>query len=89
MVIVNFVFMFTLPFSEGQYFNFNPSPTIALVLGSTLPAVFTAIIFYSVQGISFPFRMTAVAATLMTLRARLVMVPPDAIKNRTASAPCE
>src|ERR1044071_579323 len=26
MLLINFVFMFTLPFSEGQYFNFNPSP---------------------------------------------------------------
>ncbi len=74
MVLVNFVFMFTLPFSEGQYFDFNPSPTIALVLGSTLPAVFTAIIFYSVQGISFPFRMTAVAATLMTLQSSSTII---------------
>jgi hypothetical protein len=74
MVLVNFVFMFTLPFSEGQYFDFNPSPTTALVLGSTLPAVFTAIIFYSVQGISFPLRMTAVAATLMTLQSSSTII---------------
>ena len=74
MVLVNFVFMFTLPFSEGQYFNFNPSPTAALVLGSTMPAVFTAIIFYCVQGISFPFRMTVVSATLMVLQSSSTIV---------------
>jgi hypothetical protein len=69
MVLINFVFMFTLPFSEGQYFDFNPSPTVALILGSTLPAGFTAIIFYSVQSLSFPFRMTVVAAIVMTLQS--------------------
>jgi len=40
MILINLVFMFTLPFSDGQYFDFNPSPTIALVLGLTLPAAF-------------------------------------------------
>lgn len=69
MIIINFVFMFTLPFSEGQYFDFNPSPAIALVLGSTLPAIFTAIIFYSLQDLPFPFRMTVVTATLMTIQS--------------------
>jgi hypothetical protein len=74
MVLVNFVFMFTLPFSEGQYFNFNPSPTAALVLGSIMPAVFTAIVFYCVQGISFPFQMTTVTATLMVLQSSSTIV---------------
>ncbi|HJR84707.1 MAG TPA: hypothetical protein VJ772_04990 [Nitrososphaeraceae archaeon] len=69
MIAINFVFMFTLPFSEGQYFNFNPSPTAALILGSTLPSIFTAIIFYSLQNIQFPFRMTVVTATLMTIQS--------------------
>ena len=61
--------MFTLPFSEGQYFDFNPSPGAALVLGSTLPGIFTAIIFYSLQNLPFPFRMTVVTATLMTIQS--------------------
>lgn len=69
MIIINFVFMFTLPFSEGQYFDFNPSPAVALVLGSTLPGIFTAIIFYSLQNLPFPFRMTVVTATLMTIQS--------------------
>jgi hypothetical protein len=69
MITINFVFMFTLPFSDGQYFDFNPSPTAALILGSTLPSIFTAVIFYSVQNIQFPFRMTVVTATLMTIQS--------------------
>jgi hypothetical protein len=69
MISINFVFMFTLPFSEGQYFDFNPSPTVALILGSTLPSIFTAIIFYSLQNIKFPFRMTVVTATLMAMQS--------------------
>lgn len=69
MIVINFVFMFTLPFSEGQYFDFNPSPAAALVLGSTLPGIFTAIIFYSLQNLPFPFRMTVVTATLMTIQS--------------------
>lgn len=74
MILINFVFMFTLPFSEGQYFNFNPSPTTALILGSTLPAIFTAIIFYYVQDLSFPLRMTVVAAILMTLQGSATII---------------
>jgi hypothetical protein len=74
MILINLVFMFTLPFSDGQYFDFNPSPTIALILGLTLPAAFTAIIFYSVQSISFPFRMTVVAATLITLHSLATII---------------
>lgn len=69
MIVINFVFVFTLPFSEGQYFDFNPSPAAALVLGSTLPGIFTAIIFYSLQNLPFPFRMTVVTATLMTIQS--------------------
>ena len=69
MITINFVFMFTLPFSDGQYFDFNPSPTAALILGSTLPSIFTAVIFYSVQNIQFPFRMTVVTATLLTIQS--------------------
>jgi hypothetical protein len=74
MVLINFVFMFTLPFSEGQYFDFSPSPIAALLLGSTLPAGFTAIIFYSVQSLSFPFRMTVVAAVVMTLQSLATII---------------
>jgi len=69
MISINFVFMFTLPFSDGQFFNFNPSPTAALILGSILPSIFTAVIFYSLQNIQFPFRMTVVTATLMTIQS--------------------
>lgn len=69
LIAINFVFMFTLPFSEGQYFDFNPSPTTALILGSTLPSIFTAIIFYSLQNLKFPFRMTVATATLMAIQS--------------------
>jgi hypothetical protein len=74
MILINLVFMFTLPFSDGQYFDFNPSPTVALILGLTFPAAFTAIVFYSVQSISFPFRMTVVAATLITLQSLATII---------------
>ncbi len=74
MILINLVFMFTLPFSDGQYFDFNPSPTVALVLGLSLPAAFTAIVFYSVQSISFPFRMTVVAATLITVQSLATII---------------
>ena len=74
MILINLVFMFTLPFSDGQYFDFNPSPTVALILGLTLPAALTAIVFYSVQSICFPFRMTVVAATLITLQSLTTII---------------
>lgn len=74
MILINFVFMFTLPFSKGQFFDFNLSPTAALMLGLMLPAAFTAIIFYSVQNLSFPFRMTVVAATLITIQSLATII---------------
>jgi hypothetical protein len=81
MIAINFVFMFTLPFSDGQYFDFNPSPTAALILGSTLPSIFTAVIFYSVQNIQFPFRMTVVTATLMTIQSSATITSNNYFAN--------
>lgn len=81
MITINFVFMFTLPFSDGQYFDFNPSPTAALILGSTLPAVLTAVIFYSLQNIKFPFRMTVVTATLMTIQSSATITSNNYFAN--------
>jgi len=81
LISVNFVFMFTLPFSEGQYFDFNPSPTAALILGSTLPSIFTAVIFYSVQNIQFPFRITVVTATLMTIQSSATITSNNYFAN--------
>ena len=81
MIAINFVFMFTLPFSDGQYFDFNPSPTVALILGSTLPSIFTAVIFYSVQNLQFPFRMTVVTATLMTIQSSATITSNNYFAN--------
>lgn len=81
MISINFVFMFTLPFSDGQYFDFNPSPTVALILGSTLPSIFTAVIFYSVQNLQFPFRMTVVTATLMTIQSSATITSNNYFAN--------
>ena len=70
MVVINFVFMFTLPFSKGLYFNFNPNPVVALVIGSTLLPLFTCLIFMSaIKNIKSKFRLTGITALLMAMQS--------------------
>lgn len=46
MVVIGIIFMFTLPFSKGQYFDFNPNPIVAVTINATLvPFVIAGIMF--------------------------------------------
>ena len=70
IVVINFVFMFTLSFSKGLYFDFNPNPAVALVIGSILLPLFTCLIFMSaIKNINFKFRLTGVTALLMAMQS--------------------
>jgi hypothetical protein len=70
MVVINFVFMLTLPFSKGLRFDFNPDPAVALVIGSILLPLFTCLIFMSaIKNINFKFRLTGVTALLMAMQS--------------------
>ena len=76
MVAVGMVLMFTLPFSKGQYFDFNPYPLAALVAASvSIPFILGICIFIAAK-ISYlstnnriPFILTSIIAEIMTIQS--------------------
>jgi hypothetical protein len=76
MVAVGMVLMFTLPFSKGQYFDFNPYPLAALVAASvSIPFILGICIFIAAK-ISYlstnnriPFILTSIIAVIMTIQS--------------------
>ncbi|MDQ3839694.1 MAG: hypothetical protein M3297_10540 [Thermoproteota archaeon] len=76
MVAVGMILMFTLPFSKGQYFDFNPNPLAALVAASvSIPFMFGICFFVAVRISSFstgnrlPFILTFIVAVIMTIQS--------------------
>src|ERR671918_2629997 len=54
LVGVGIVLMFTLPFSKGQYFDFNPNPLAAVVAASTaIPFILGICFFVATRNSSF------------------------------------
>jgi len=51
MVSIGIIFMFTLPFSKGQYFDFNPDPLAGLIANATLIPFVTGLIFFATSKI--------------------------------------
>jgi hypothetical protein len=76
MVAVGMVLMFTLPFSKGQYFDFDPNPFVALVAASvSIPFILGTCLFIAAR-ISFlstsyriPFILTSIVAVIMTIQS--------------------
>lgn len=76
MVAVGMILMFTLPFSKGQYFNFNPNPLAALVAASVSIPFMLGICFFVAARISsfsignrIPFILTWIVAVIMTIQS--------------------
>jgi hypothetical protein len=76
MVAVGMVLMFTLPFSKGQYFDFNPDPLAALVATSvSIPFILGTCLFIAMRISSFPtsnripFIFTFIVAVTMTIQS--------------------
>ena len=76
MVAVGMVLMFTLPFSKGQYFDFNPNPLAALVAASVSPPFILGICFFVAARLSsfstgnrIPFIFTSIVAVIMTIQS--------------------
>jgi hypothetical protein len=76
MVAVGMVLMFTLPFSKGQYFDFNPDPLAALVATSvSIPFILGTCLFIAVRISSsptsnrIPFIFTFIVAVTMTIQS--------------------
>jgi hypothetical protein len=76
MVAVGMILMFTLPFSKGQYFDFNPNSLAALVAASvSIPFVLGICLFVAARISSFstanriPFILTSIVAVIMTIQS--------------------
>jgi hypothetical protein len=76
MVAVGMVLMFTLPFSKGQYFDFNPNPFAALVAASVfIPFILGTCLFIATRisslstNYKIPFILTSIVAVIMTIQS--------------------
>ena len=76
MVGVGIILMFTLPFSKGQYFDFNPNSFAALVAASvSIPFILGICLFVAARISSFstanrtPFILTSIVAVIMTIQS--------------------
>src|SRR5918996_977319 len=76
MVAVGMILMFTLPFSKGQYFDFNPNSLAALIAASgSIPFILGICLFVAARISSFstanriPFILTSIVAVIMTIQS--------------------
>ena len=76
MVAVGMILIFTLPFSKGQYFDFNPNPLAALVAALvSIPFILGICFFVAARISSFstgnkiPFILTSIVAVIMTIQS--------------------
>jgi hypothetical protein len=77
LVGVGIVLMFTLPFSKGQYFDFNPNPLAAVVAASTfIPFIIGLYLFVAAKISAFPtnnkripFMLTSIIAVIMIIQS--------------------
>lgn len=68
MSSVGMVMLFTLPFSKGDYFDFNPDPTAAIVLASvSLPLIGPLMITLFSRTISIPYPATVLTASYIVV----------------------
>ncbi|MGH9934009.1 MAG: hypothetical protein ACRD3Z_02710 [Nitrososphaerales archaeon] len=68
MSSVGMVMLFTLPFSDGDYFNFNPDPTFAVVLASiALPIIGPLMITLFSRTISIAYPATVLTASYIAV----------------------
>ena len=75
MVAVNTVFMFTLPYSKGQYFDFNPDPFAAIITASLLIPLITGMIFFIVTRTNkTPFMFTLITAFFMVIQSTATII---------------
>jgi hypothetical protein len=75
MVAVGLMLMFTLPFSKGQYFNFNPDPFSAIFASIVLmPFVMGLCLFSISSSTKIPFIFTSISATIITIQASATII---------------
>lgn len=80
MSSVGMVMLFTLPFSEGEYFDFNPDPLFAAVLASVaLPIIGPLMIIVGSRTIPIAYPATTLTALYMTVNGITTIVAHYAI----------
>jgi hypothetical protein len=75
MVAVDIVFLFTLPFSKGQYFNFNPEPFSAIFIAIIfMPFIMSTITSSISLSLKIPFTFTSIASVIIIIQAASTII---------------
>jgi hypothetical protein len=76
IVSVNTIFMFSLPYSKGQYFDFNPNPFAAIFIASISIPFVSAMIFYSAAKTlrDVRFRFTLITLAFMIIHSTATII---------------
>ena len=75
MVAVGMVLMFTLPFSKGQHFDFNPDPLAAVAAASiVIPFLIGLCLFSAARVTSMPFIFTSITAIIMLIQSTTTII---------------
>ncbi len=69
MVFINISFMFTLPYSEGQFFNFNPDPVLAIIASIVITPIITIGIFlHALKSLDNRFIFSSITGVFMVMQ---------------------
>src|SRR5215203_2089562 len=76
IVTVNTIFMFSLPYSKGQYFDFNPNPFAAIFIASIAIPFVSGMIFYSAAKTlrDVHFRLTFITLAFMIIHSTATII---------------
>jgi hypothetical protein len=76
IVSVNTIFMFSLPYSKGQYFDFNPDPFAAIFIATIAIPFVSAMIFYSAGKTlrDVHFRFTFITLAFMIIHSTATII---------------
>lgn len=76
IVSVNTIFMFSLPYSKGQYFDFNPNPLVAIFIASAAIPFVSGMLFYSATKTlrDVHFRLTFITLAFMIIHSTATII---------------
>lgn len=76
IVSVNTIFMFSLPYSKGQYFDFNPNPFVAIFIASAAIPFVSGMLFYSATKTlrDVHFRLTFITLAFMIIHSTATII---------------
>lgn len=76
IVSVNTIFMFSLPYSKGQYFDFNPNPFAAIFIASFAIPLISGMLFYSAAKTlrNVHFRFTFITLAFMIIHSTATII---------------